>query len=85
MDLEDLFQEAVVNSKTLAQKPSNDTLLKLYAFYKQSTDGDVNVEPPVNPFDFVGKAKFGAWAELKAMPKEMAMKEYIDIIARLKG
>ena len=85
MELHDLFQEAVVLSKTLAEKPSNDTLLKLYALYKQSTDGDIHVEPPTNPFDFVGKAKFAAWEELKATPKDLAMQAYIDIIAKLKG
>jgi acyl-CoA-binding protein len=29
MDLQALFLEAVANSKTLAEKPDNDTLLKL--------------------------------------------------------
>ncbi len=85
MDLNDLFQEAVVNSRMLAEKPSNDALLKLYALYKQSTDGDVNIEPPINPFDFVGKVKFTAWEELRSTPKDLAMQEYINIIARIKG
>jgi acyl-CoA-binding protein len=44
-----LFEQAVADSKLLNQKPDNETLLELYALYKQSTEGDVNVDPPSNP------------------------------------
>ena len=30
MELQELFQQATVNSKTLSEKPDNETLLKLY-------------------------------------------------------
>lgn len=85
MELKTLFEQAVINSKTLPEKPANDILLQLYALYKQSTDGDVNVDAPTNPFDFVAKAKFTAWEELKGKPKETAMQEYVDLVAKLKG
>lgn len=85
MELKALFDEAVINSKALPEKPSNDVLLQLYALYKQSTEGDVNVEAPTNPFDFVAKAKFNAWQELTGKPKETAMQEYIDLVTKLKG
>ncbi|MBY0478556.1 MAG: acyl-CoA-binding protein [Chitinophagaceae bacterium] len=85
MDLHQQFEQAVEDSKTLSEKPSNDTLLQLYSLYKQGTEGDVNVEPPANPFDFVAKAKFEAWSELKGKSKEDAIKEYIDLIAKLKN
>lgn len=85
MELKALFEAAVINSKTLPEKPANDILLQLYALYKQSTDGDVNVDAPTNPFDFVAKAKFTAWEELKGKPKETAMQEYVDLVAKLKG
>ena len=42
MDLQTIFTEAVANSKTLAEKPDNETLLKLYSLYKQATEGDNN-------------------------------------------
>ena len=57
---------------------------QLYALYKQSTEGDINIEPPSNMFDLVGKAKFNAWEGLKGKPKEAAMQEYVDLIGRLK-
>lgn len=85
MDIQAAFQEAVANSKTLAEKPDNETLLQLYSLYKQSTEGDVNTEPPANPFDFVNKAKHGAWSELKGLAKDAAMQKYIDLVKKLKG
>ena len=84
MDLQKQFEDAVSNSKNLNEKPSNEVLLQLYSLYKQATGGDVNTEPPSNPFDFVNKAKHDAWAALKGKPKEAAMQEYIDLVNKLK-
>ncbi len=85
MELKEQFEAAVSNSKTLAQKPANDVLLKLYSLYKQATEGDLATEAPSNPFDFVAKAKYAAWEELKGLTKEDAMQQYVDLIASLKG
>ena len=85
MDLKEQFEQATAESKTLAQRPSNDTLLQLYSLYKQATEGDVNVDPPTNPFDFVSRAKYEAWAELKGKTKESAMEEYIKLVNKLKS
>ena len=84
MDLKDKFEKAVADSKTLAEKPGNETLLQLYSLYKQATEGDVNTEPPSNPFDFVNKAKHDAWSDLKGKSKEDAMQEYVDLVEGLK-
>jgi len=85
MDLKSQFEQAVANSKTLPEKPGNDILLQLYALYKQATEGDVNIDAPGNPFDFVAKAKFNAWEALKGGSKEAAMQQYIDLVSKLKG
>lgn len=85
MDLKTLFEQATEESKTLSDRPSNDTLLQLYSLYKQATEGDVNVDPPANPFDFVSKAKYEAWAGLKGKSKETAMQDYVDLIGKLKN
>lgn len=77
------FSNAVANSKLLAQKPDNETLLKLYALYKQATEGDVNVPEPENPFDFVAKAKHQAWQKLKGMTKDTSMSQYIQLVETL--
>ncbi|RXK61827.1 acyl-CoA-binding protein [Lacibacter luteus] len=85
MDLHQQFEQAVAESKTLSERPSNDTLLLLYSLYKQGSEGDVNVEAPSNPFDFVAKAKYEAWDALKGKSKEAAMQEYIELISKLKA
>ncbi|MVT11230.1 acyl-CoA-binding protein [Chitinophaga tropicalis] len=80
-----LFEAAVAASKTLSQKPDNETLLQLYSLYKQATEGDVNTEAPSNPFDFIAKAKYDAWGNQKGKSKDAAAQEYIDLVNRLKG
>jgi diazepam-binding inhibitor (GABA receptor modulator, acyl-CoA-binding protein) len=85
MDLKALFDQAVADSKSLSDRPSNDTLLQLYSLYKQATEGDIHIDPPSNPFDFVSKAKYEAWAGLKGKTRELAMQEYVDLIGKLKS
>ena len=84
-DLKNKNKKAASDSKTLSEKPDNNTLLQLYALYKQGSIGDVNTEPPSNPFDFVSKAKYEAWAELKGKANTDAMTEYIALVNKLKG
>jgi diazepam-binding inhibitor (GABA receptor modulator, acyl-CoA-binding protein) len=85
MELNELFQQAVANSKTLTEKPDNETLLKLYSLFKQATEGDNTEDGPANMFDFVAKFKHEAWAKLKGITKEGAMQQYIDLVAQLKA
>lgn len=85
MDIKAQFEAAVADSKTLSQKPDNETLLKLYSLYKQATAGDVSGEAPSNPFDFVAKAKYNAWESLKGKTTQAAMQEYISLVTTLKG
>lgn len=85
MDLKSQFEAAVAQSKTLPEKPDNNTLLALYALYKQSTEGDVAGDSPSNMFDFVAKAKHNAWEAQKGKTPEAAMQEYINLVTKLKG
>lgn len=85
MDIKAQFEQAAADSKSLSEKPANETLLQLYSLYKQSTEGDVSGEAPANPFDFVSKAKYDAWASLKGKTSEASMQEYIDLVNKLKG
>jgi diazepam-binding inhibitor (GABA receptor modulating acyl-CoA-binding protein) len=84
MNIQEQFDQAVSRSKSLTDKPGNDILLQLYSLYKQATEGDVNIDPPANAFDFVGKAKYNAWESLKGKSKEVAMQEYVNLIDTLK-
>jgi acyl-CoA-binding protein len=83
-DLHTLFEEAVASSKQLAKRPDNDTLLKLYALYKQATSGDVAGVRP-GGFDFVGAAKFDAWAAIKGTSPTEAMQKYVDLVRSLRS
>ncbi len=76
------FQEAMSASKTLTKKPSNDTLLKLYALYKQATEGDVSGEKP-GGFDFKAIAKYATWEKMKGKSQEEAKAEYVEVVEGL--
>jgi len=85
MEIKELFEQAVSESKSLPVKPSNDSLLQLYSLYKQATEGDNKSEAPANPFDFVAKAKYEAWMQQSGKTGEQAMKEYVSLVNKLKG
>ena len=84
MDIKEQFEHAVAESKQLSSRPSNDTLLKLYSLYKQSTEGDAPSAHTGDEFDFVAKAKYSAWQALKGTSKENAMQQYVELIGKLK-
>jgi diazepam-binding inhibitor (GABA receptor modulator, acyl-CoA-binding protein) len=77
------FDASAQAVQALKQRPDNDTLLKLYASYKQATIGDVSGKRP-GLIDFAGRAKYDAWSKMKATPKDQAMQAYIDLVDRLK-
>ena len=83
-DLKAKFDAAVAASKTLSERPDNMTLLKLYALYKQGSEGDVQGKRP-GFTDMVGRAKFDAWAELKGVAQDAAMQQYIDLVTALRN
>ena len=82
--LKDRFAAAKTRVEKLSERPSNDQLLSLYAFYKQATEGDASGERP-GMFDLKGRAKYDAWAKLKGTSKEAAMRQYIDQIESRKS
>lgn len=83
-DLKAKFEKAVGESKQLAERPDNATLLKMYALYKQATTGDVEGKRP-GFSDMVGRAKWDAWNEMKGTAADAAMTSYIALIEELKG
>jgi acyl-CoA-binding protein len=81
-DLKVKFEAATVAAKKTKKKPDNATLLKLYSYYKQATEGDAKGERP-GGFDFVGAAKYDAWSKLKGSSKDEAMQNYIKQVEKL--
>lgn len=82
-DLKARFEKAVAESKSLPARPDNQTLLKIYALFKQATDGD-NAGKRPGFTDIVGRAKYDAWKGLEGTSNDQAMQNYIDLIESLK-
>ena len=81
-DLQKQFDAAAAAVLKAKKDPGNDLKLRLYAYSKQATDGDVAGEKP-GFADFVNRAKYEAWAKLKGTPREEAMKGYIKLVERV--
>lgn len=81
-DLQQQFEQAAKDIQGLDERPDNDTLLRLYALYKQGSEGDVNGAKP-GFFDFVGTAKYEAWGKLKGTAQDDAKKKYVDLVKKL--
>ena len=81
-DLKQRFAQAQEDVVSLAERPDNATMLKLYSFYKQATDGDVSGDKP-GMFDLVAKKKYEAWSGLKGMSSDEAMQAYVAEVERL--
>lgn len=82
MTLTEQFEDAQKRVKTLKEAPGNDTLLDLYALFKQSTAGDVSGSRP-GMMDFKGRAKFDAWTKKKGTSKDAAMTAYVALVDKL--
>ena len=81
--LQQQFELAALEAKNLKVRPDNDTLLRMYALYKQGSEGDVSGPAP-GMFDFVASAKYQAWQKLEGSSRESAMKKYVALIHDLK-
>ena len=81
--LKEKFEQAVADSKKLPKRPDDQTLLQIYALYKQATMGDATGERP-GFTDFVGRAKWDAWKAVEGRPANEAMQAYVGLIESLK-
>jgi acyl-CoA-binding protein len=79
-DLAQRFADAQARIKPVTGL-GNDTLLELYALYKQATTGDVSGSRP-GMMDLKGRAKYDAWTKRKGMTKEAAMEAYIALVGK---
>jgi len=83
-ELSQRFETATVEVTQLSEAPDNMAKLKLYALYKQATKGDVDGSRP-GMMDFVGRAKWDAWNELKGQTQDEAKEAYIAFVEELKA
>ena len=78
-DLAQRFAEAQARIKPVSVP--TDTMLELYALYKQATAGDVTGDRP-GMLDVRGRAKYNAWARHEGQSKDAAMEAYIALVAK---
>ena len=83
-DLEKRFEAAQEAVKGLPERPDNDTLLELYSYFKQASEGDITGARP-GAFDFVARAKYDAWAARKGMKRDVAMRGYVKLVDHLQS
>jgi diazepam-binding inhibitor (GABA receptor modulator, acyl-CoA-binding protein) len=79
-DLPQRFSDAQARIKPVTGL-GNDTMLELYALYKQATTGDVSGSRP-GMLDLRGRAKYDAWAKHKGTSKDAAMEQYIALVGK---
>ncbi|GAA3283737.1 MULTISPECIES: acyl-CoA-binding protein [Dactylosporangium] len=84
MSVNDEFQQAQVDVKKLGARPANDVLLKLYALFKQGTQGDATGGRP-GMFDLTGRAKYDAWKAVAGTPQDDARQQYVELVRQLQG
>jgi acyl-CoA-binding protein len=77
------FEAAAKDVQKLKKRPDDEDMLRLYAQYKQASEGDVSGDRP-GAFSFVERAKFDAWAKLKGTDSTKAMESYVKLVERLK-
>ena len=83
-DLNTRFEQAHANVMTLDSRPDNTSLLKLYATYKQATEGDNERDKP-GFADLVARAKWDAWKKLEGTSQDEARQQYIDLVESLRA
>ena len=82
MDIKAQFEDAQARVKNLSQAPSNESLLLLYAYYKQASVGDISGKRP-GMLDMKGRAKFDAWSKVSGITTEQAMEKYVKLVDSL--
>ncbi|GAA5836597.1 hypothetical protein JCM9279_000439 [Rhodotorula babjevae] len=58
-------------------QPTQADQLKFYGLFKQAKEGD-NTKPKPGMMDFAGKAKWGAWNEVKGLDADTAKSQYVE-------
>lgn len=81
MTTEEKFHAAVNVIRSLPKngsyQPSNELMLRFYAYFKQATNGPITGSRPAF-WDIVGRAKYDAWKNLGNMSKADAMAKYVE-------
>ncbi len=83
-DLQEEFDKYVEIGNNLPPQGADDMLIA-YSYFKQATVGDLDEPRPTESSNVVQAFKHDSWKRLQGMPKEEAMRRYIDTIKELKA
>jgi len=78
----DSFTDAKQKVEELYKRMDNNTIRKVYAYYKQATEGDISGKRP-SALRFRDRVKFDAWSSISGMSKEDAEAAYIELVSNL--
>jgi diazepam-binding inhibitor (GABA receptor modulator, acyl-CoA-binding protein) len=67
-----LFEYSIETAKSLNVRPTDEELLQLYAYYKQTTIGKCNTQKP-EIYDVKGRYKWDAWNKLGKLDKNQLL------------
>ena len=82
-DLDSRFDEAVALATDMTQASlPQDVQLRLYAYYKQATQGNVELNQ-TSSFHLRDAFKTNAWMQIKHLSVEDAKEQYISLIQSL--
>ena len=76
------FYDATQRVEQLYTRMDNKTVRKVYAYYKQATEGDVSGKRP-SALRLRDRIKFDSWSSVSGMSKEAAKAAYIDLVDNL--
>ena len=76
------FAGARKKVEELYTRMDNKTIRKVYAYYKQATEGDISGKRP-SALRFRDRVKFDAWSSISGMSREDAKSAYIDLVNNL--
>eukprot|EP00041_Stephanoeca_diplocostata_P037142 m.1388571 g.1388571 ORF g.1388571 m.1388571 type:complete len:242 (-) comp24987_c0_seq25:3618-4343(-) len=78
----ELFRRASEFARDGLKNATTAERLQLYAWFKQSTTGDCNINRP-GIFSMEGRAKWDAWNRVKGTPQEIASLRYVEFVTTL--
>ncbi len=78
----DSFTDAKQKVEELYKRMDNKTIRKVYAYYKQATEGDISGKRP-SALRFRDRVKCEAWSSISGMSKEDAEAAYIELVSNL--
>ena len=76
------FNDAKQKVEELYKRMDNKTIRKVYAYYKQATEGDISGKRP-SALRIRDRVKFDAWSSISGMSKKEAEAAYIELVSNL--